>query len=142
MSDEAETHHTGTVSAEDAQAPAMAGQPRPQEEDNASAVPEIAELRVGLTHLLGQWREAEHRYTVSQRRLDELRERTDSLVAATRGGVESLQRLRTEMKDSNRGARELAEHARSMQAIVESAHALRGLQKVEPRERRDPHGAR
>lgn len=142
VADEAETRHTAAVPVTGAQAPATAGQLRTQGENNASHVPEIVELRVGLTQLLGQWREAEHHYALSQRRLDELRERTDSLVAATRGGVESLQRLRTEMKNSNRGARELAEHARSMRAIVESAHALRGLQKVEPRERRDPHGAR
>ncbi len=95
---------------------------------------EITDLQNGMTKLLRQWREAERRDALSQRRLSALSERTERLVAATREGVESLQRLRGEMKHADRGARELADHVRKMRAIVESVQSLRAAQPTAPRE--------
>ncbi len=103
---------------------------------------EVTELQNGTTKLLKQWREAERREALSQRKLDELRGQTERLVEATRDGVASLQRLRGEMKKSDRGAAELADHVRRMRAIVEAVQALRVPQKTDALATRDGHEAR
>ncbi len=103
---------------------------------------EVTDLQNGMSKFLRQWREAERRDALAQRRSGELRDDTDRLVAATREGVASLQRLRTEMKDADRGAPELADHVRKMRAIVESVQALRVPEKPASRERRGAHDAR
>ncbi len=103
---------------------------------------EVTDLQLGMTKLLRQWREAERRDALSARRIDELRAHTDRLVAATREGVGSLGRLRAELKNADRGAKELAEHVRKVRAIVEAVQALRLPQNPEPRDRGEGHDGR
>ncbi len=98
---------------------------------------EVTELQLGQSRLLKQWREAERDDTILRHRLDDLNTRTDRLVAATRDGVDSLQRLRGEMKNATRGTKELAEHLRKMRAIVEAVQALREAHRAPPGERGD-----
>lgn len=85
---------------------------------------EVTDLQLGLSRLHEQLRDAERRDAVAQRRVDELREHTTYLVAATREGVESLQWLRAELKGADRGRKRLADHVRKMRAIVESVQGL------------------
>ncbi len=103
---------------------------------------EITELQNGMTKLLKQWREAERRDALSQRKLGDLRARTDRIIVAAREGVESLQRLRAGMRSTDRGASELSDHVRKMRAVVESVQSLRAAQQPTRHERREAHDAR
>jgi len=104
------------------------GRPTAGTKTRAAVEAEVAEVRVDLMRLLGQWRDAERREAFAQRRFDEIREHTDRLVAETRRGIESMQRLQAEMGAANRATKELAELARGMNAIVEDVQALRASQ--------------
>ncbi len=103
---------------------------------------EVTDLQLGLTKLLKQWRDVERRNVVSQRHQDEVRARTERIVQATREGVESLQRLRAEIKTTGGGAKELSDHARKMRAIVEAVQGLRVSQQIAPAGGREAHDAR
>lgn len=103
---------------------------------------EVTDLQLGVTRMLKQWRDAERQNARAQRQLNELRARKERLVVATRDVVESLQRLRSELKNEKRGAAELADHVRHVRAIVESVQSLHVSQRTEPREVRGDHDAR
>lgn len=93
---------------------------------------EVTDLQTGLTKLLRQWRDEERRAAISQRQLAALRDQTERLVAATREGVESLQKLRADLKGSTRAERSLASHVAKMRAVVEAVQTLRASQKEAP----------
>lgn len=103
---------------------------------------EVAELHQTVARALRQWQDGQRQVAILQRRLDRLGETNERLVGATRAGVESLQNLRDELKDADRGAKELADHVRKMRAIVEAVQALRAANKDGPGERRADHDAR
>lgn len=139
---EDEVHRVEVPSPADGNLRSLGSELTAEKETRAFLEREVRQLQLGLRRLLKQWHDAERRDAISQRRIDELRARTEHLVAATREGVESLQRLRTELRNADRGAKELADHVRKMRAIVEAVQALRAPQKPEPGEPRAAHDAR
>ncbi len=93
---------------------------------------DIADLKRGLQRSLHRWQTTDRERADAKRQLDELRGHTERLFAATREGVESLQRLRAELRTTPAGQEALAEHTRKMRAIVEAVKALQTAKKSAP----------
>ncbi len=91
---------------------------------------EVTDLQQGLAKLLKQWRSEERHAAISQRQLVAAHDHTERLVAATREGVESLQKLRADLKGATRAERSLTTHVAKVRAIVEAVQALRALQQT------------
>ncbi len=93
---------------------------------------DIADLKHGLQRSLHRWQTTDRERIEKNRQLEELRAHTERLVAATREGVESLQKLRAELRNSTAGQDALNEHTRKMRAIVEVVKAMQTPKKSAP----------
>lgn len=93
---------------------------------------DIADLKHGLQRSLHRWQTTDRERVEANRQLEELRAHADRLIAATREGVESLQRLREELRASTTGQEALTEHARKIRAIVEVVKAMQLPKKSAP----------
>lgn len=122
------TRRIDVVATGDGKPDSLKGPLKPDTETRVGFEGDVAEVRVGLVRLLGEWRDAERREALSQRKFDEIRERTERLAANTRHCFESMQRLQAEVGNTDRGAKELADFVRDLQGIVEDVHALRASQ--------------
>ncbi len=93
---------------------------------------DVADLKRGLQRSLHRWQATDRERAEKTRQLEELRAHTDRLVAATREGVESLQRLRAELRATTAGQEALADHTRKVRGIVEVVKAMQSPKKPAP----------
>ncbi len=128
MGEEGPTQRTDVASTGVAEPGALKEQRTADTETPRALEGEVAEVRLSLFRLLGQWRDAERREALSQRRLDEIRERTERLAAETRRGLERVERLQAEVGTADRGAKELAELVCGMRVIAKDVQALSASQ--------------
>ncbi len=91
---------------------------------------DVADLKRGLQRSLHRWQNTDRERAAAVRQLEEQRAHIERLVAATREGVQSLQRLRTELRASPQAEPALAEHTRKMRAIVEVVQGMQRSKKA------------
>lgn len=103
---------------------------------------DVADLKRGLQRSLNRWQTTDRQREAAERQLEEQRAHIDRLVAATRQGVESLRRLRAELGASPMGGPALAEHTRTMRAIVEVVRGMQASKKSAPEKQPDAQPAR
>ncbi len=103
---------------------------------------DIADLKRGLQRSLHRWQTTDRERAAATRELEDLRIHLDRLRAATREGVESLQRLRAELRASTLGQEALAEHTRKMRAIVEVVRDMQASKKPAASAAATTHAAR